>query len=112
MHILVYIDIYYAQHILKGRKLQKINIFAYFCLHTLWPSLDRPAFSSFQVQGKGEGDTITSHQGCPTKTSSSTPLSSSTLSYDNILCFSSTCVPVLKLYFGDGEPGVDGCWAE
>ena len=38
--------------------------------------------------------------------------SSPTLSHNNILSFSSSCVPVLQLYLGNGEPRIDGCWAE
>ena len=58
------------------------------------------------------GDTITRHQGCCTKTRSPPLLSCPTLSHDDILRFSSSCVPVLQLYLGNGEPRVDGCWAE
>ena len=55
MSVLVNIDIYYAQHILKGRNLQKINIFTYFYPHTP-RSLPSPHGSFLVCQvGRGEG---------------------------------------------------------
>ena len=52
-------------YILKGRNLQKINIFTYFYAGSSRPAA-WPAFPC-QVQ---RGDTITRHQGCCTKTRS------------------------------------------